>query len=49
MSYVKCDVLYEQLQFMIKSGHDLADYKVDGCDNFAGEAIIIPLEDDEDE
>jgi hypothetical protein len=48
MSYVPADVLYEQLDFLKRSGHDLEDYIVDGCDSFAGEAIILPKEDTEE-
>lgn len=48
MSNVDCDVLYKQLRFMIESGHDLADYEVVDCDSFAGEAIIVPKEDDDE-
>ena len=49
MSYVQCDVLYRQLLTLIDKGYDLSNYKVADCDEFAGEAIIVPLEDDDDE
>lgn len=49
MSYVQCDVMYKQLQEIINKGEDLSDYQVDGCDSFAGEAIILPIRDEDDD
>jgi hypothetical protein len=48
MSYVPADVMYEQLQRLLNEGQDLSRYKVDGCDSFAGEAIIYEKEADEE-
>lgn len=49
MSYVQANVMYEQLTKLIDRGVDLSEYKVDGCDEFAGEAIIIPMREEYDD
>ena len=48
MSNVNAAVMYMQLQKKIDAGEDLADYYICDCDSFGGQAIIIPIEEDEE-
>ena len=48
MSNVNAAVMYMQLQKMIDDDKNLANYYICDCDSFAGEAIIIPIEDDDE-
>ena len=48
MNGVNAAVMYMQLQRMLDEGENLADYYVDECDSFGGQAIILKIEEDEE-